>query len=71
MIGMLVSEKEQLEIEYLLRREMEELMFDLQDSRIDNKIKRSMEERYQIIFRLFQRVAPPSECVKYMRSRAH
>lgn len=67
MLAILINGKEEKELEYLLKRELEELLFDLQDSRIDNRIKHSMEERYQLLFRLFQRVAPPSECLKYIR----
>lgn len=67
MLGIMLNLKEMKEMEYLLKREMEELLLDLEDSRIDHIVKRAMEERYQIIFRLFRRIAPPKECMKYMR----
>ncbi|WP_108671978.1 hypothetical protein [Peribacillus acanthi] len=69
MIGFLINEKEQKEMEYLLKREMDEILFDLQDHRIDHIVKRAMEERYKILFNLFTRVAPPKECMKYMRTK--
>jgi hypothetical protein len=69
MLGIMLNLKEIKEMEYVLKREMEELLHDLEDPRIDHIVKRAMEERYQIIFRLFQRVAPPRECMKYMRYR--
>jgi hypothetical protein len=68
MLGLLVNEKEIKEIEYLIKREMDEILFDLKDNRIDHIVKRAMEERYKILFTLFRRVAPPNECLKYMRS---
>ncbi|MBM7656195.1 hypothetical protein [Neobacillus cucumis] len=67
MFGLLISEKEVKEVEYLIKREMDEILFDLKDDRIDHIVKRSMEERYKILFSLFKRVASPQECFKYMR----
>ena len=69
MIGMLLSQKELKEMEYLIKREMDEILFDLKDDRIDHIVKRAMEERYKILFSLFQRMATPADCLKYMRSR--
>lgn len=69
MIGFLVNQKELKELEYLLKREMDEILHDLQDSRIDHIVKRAMEERYQILFKLFRRVASPTECTKYLRTK--
>lgn len=68
MLGLLISEKEGLEMQYLLKREMDEILFDLEDERIDHVIKRAMEERYKILFNLFKRLASSNECLKYMRS---
>ncbi|WHY86505.1 hypothetical protein QNH39_00945 [Neobacillus novalis] len=67
MFGLLINEKEVKEMEYLIKREMDEILFDLRDERIDHIVKRAMEERYKILFTLFRRVASPNECLKYMR----
>jgi len=67
MFGLLINDKEVKEMEYLIKREMDEILFDLRDDRIDHLVKRSMEERYKILFTLFKRVASPNECLKYMR----
>ncbi|MGO4890159.1 hypothetical protein ACJ2A9_20620 [Anaerobacillus sp. MEB173] len=69
MLGVLLSSKEVQEVEYLLKKEMEELLLDLGDSRIDGVVKRAMEERYQIIFKVYRRFATPQECSKYIRQR--
>lgn len=66
MLGFLINEMEKKELEYLLKREMEELLHDLEDKRIDHLVKRAMKERYQIIFKLFKRVATEKECVRYI-----
>lgn len=70
MIGFLVNQKEVKELEYLIKREMEEILLDFQDSRIDSMVKRAMEERYQILFKLYKRVASPSELIKYIRPKS-
>jgi hypothetical protein len=67
MIGFLINEKEGKEIEYLIKREMDEILFDIKDERIDDVVKRAMDERYTILFTLYKRVAPPHECLIYMR----
>lgn len=66
MFGLLINNKEVKEIEYLIKREMDEILFDLRDDRIEHIVKRAMEERYKILFTLFKRVAHPHECLKYM-----
>ncbi|WP_462412610.1 hypothetical protein [Neobacillus sp. Marseille-QA0830] len=68
MFGLLINEKEVKEMEYLIKREMDEILFDLSDERIDHIVKRAMEERYKILFALFKRVASHQECMKYIRT---
>ncbi|MBU8908572.1 hypothetical protein [Desertibacillus haloalkaliphilus] len=67
MLGFLLNHKEAQEIEYLLKKEMEELLLDLTDPRIDDVVKRAMEEKYQITFGIYRRVASPKDCAKYIR----
>ncbi|UII56116.1 hypothetical protein LS684_00935 [Cytobacillus spongiae] len=67
MLGMLINEREMKEIQYLIKREMDEILFDMGDERIDHIVKRAMNERYGILFNLFKRVATPNECLKYMK----
>lgn len=69
MLGFVINDKEKQEIEYIVKRELDEILFDLQDERIDHIVKRAMEERYKILFNLFKRVASARECMKYMRSK--
>lgn len=66
MLGLLINEREAKEMEYLIKREMDEILFDLKDERIHSVVKNSMKERYQILFSLFKRVATPAECMKYI-----
>ncbi|WP_042337647.1 hypothetical protein [Bacillus andreraoultii] len=67
MIGLLVNHKEVEEMMYVLKREMDEILFDFSDERINPAVKKGMEERYQILFTLFKRIAPPKECIPYIR----
>jgi hypothetical protein len=53
----------------VLKKEMEELMYDLEDQKIDGVVKSVLEERYQIIYRLFCRFAKPSDCRRYLRQK--
>lgn len=53
----MLTKEEKKEMEYILKRELEELLFDFEDERIHDVVKKAMEERYKIIFCLFRRVA--------------
>lgn len=69
-VGLLISNMEQKEIEYLIKRELEEILMDMDDHRIDQVVKDAMEERYQTLFQLFRRVASEQECFKYMPKKS-
>lgn len=71
MLGLLINDMEQQEVEYLVRREMEELLMDLEDHRMDQMVKQSMRERYSLLFQLFRRVASEKDCLKYMPKRSN
>ncbi|NCU18130.1 hypothetical protein [Pallidibacillus pasinlerensis] len=67
MIGIMINKKEAEELIYLLKREMDELLMDFSDERINVVVKYAMEERYHLLFSLFKRIAPPNECIPYIR----
>jgi hypothetical protein len=69
MIGLLLTEQEGKEMEYLIKRELEELLLDLGDHRIDNDIKDAMEIRYQILFKMLARFGSQKDCAKYIRTK--
>ncbi|MCR6104931.1 hypothetical protein HXA34_01340 [Salipaludibacillus agaradhaerens] len=67
MIGFMLKEQEAEEFEYMLKRELEELLLDLMDERLDGQIRQAMEARYTVIYKLYKRLAPPKEVLKYLR----
>jgi hypothetical protein len=67
MLGLLLSTKEAREIEYLLKKELEELLLDLEDERISGLVRRAMEERYKLIFNIYRRFVSSQESAKYIR----
>lgn len=69
MLGLLINDIEQKEMEYIIKRELDELLLDLEDYRIDYMVKQAMRERYHILFQLFRRVASKQECLKYMPNK--
>lgn len=71
MLGFLFNERECRELDYLLRKELDEMLFDLNDKRMDNEIKGAIENRYKIIFRMYARLAAPKDISKYARSRMY
>lgn len=71
MLGFLFNERECKELDYVLKKELDEMLFDLNDKRIDTDIKVAIESRYKIIFRMYARLASPKEISKYARNRMH
>lgn len=69
MLAFIVNKREMKELEYLLKREMEEILLDLNDSRIDQIVKNAMEDRYQVLFNFFKRFASERDCSKYVRTK--
>ncbi len=69
MLGVLLNDRECREFNYLLRKELDEMLLDLSDSRIDADIKLAIEARYKVIFRMYARLATPKELSKYARNR--
>lgn len=65
MLGIMLNEKEAREIEYLLKREMEEILLDLSDPRIDTVVKRVMREKYQTLYGMYKRFVSPKDRIKY------
>lgn len=68
MQGGLFLEKEIEELKYLIKKELEELLLDIEEPRISQVVKKAMEERYQILFKLLLRFSSPIECQKYMKN---
>lgn len=69
MMGFLFNQKECQEMEYMLRRELEELLLDLGDKRIDGVVRRAMEDRYSTVFKMYGRLVSPKELSKYVRNK--
>jgi hypothetical protein len=69
MLGFMLTDREGKELAYLIKKELEELLLDLSDPRIDDKVKQSMENRYQILFKMLTRFGSNHECAKYMRTK--
>lgn len=65
MLGLLVTEKEAKELEYLLKREMDEIYEDIDIERLHPIVKRAVEERYKILYQLFRKIGPQAEWIRY------
>ncbi len=69
MLGILFNDRECRELEYVLRKELDEMLLDLRDSRIDGEMKTAIENRYKVIFRMYARMASPKELSRYALNR--
>lgn len=68
MLGMLFNDRECKELGYLLRKELDEMLFDLSDQRLDQEVRSAISNRYKTIFRMYARFASPKELSKYARN---
>lgn len=67
MLGMLFNEKECRELDYVLRKELDEMILDMSDNRLDQDIRQAIANRYKTVFRMYARFAPSKELSKYAR----
>ncbi|GGH39914.1 hypothetical protein [Paenibacillus segetis] len=67
MLGMLFNEKECKELDYVLRKELDEMLLDMSDHRLDQEIRQAISKRYKTVFRMYARFAPAKELSKYVR----
>jgi len=65
MLGMLFNDRECKELDYVLRKELDEMLHDLGDSRLDGDIRKAIGKRYKVIFRMYARIASPKQLSKY------
>jgi len=65
MLGILFNDKECKEYDYVLRKELDEMLLDLNDSRLDSDIKAAIAKRYKVIFRMYARIASSKELSRY------
>lgn len=69
MLGFLFNERETKELEYILRKELEEMLLDLNDKRLDGTLRKAIENRYHVVFRMYSRFGKTSDLSRYMRNR--
>lgn len=70
MLGILFNERECRELNYILRKELDEMLFDLRDSRLEQDMKTAIESRYKVIFRMYARSASPKDLSRYALNRS-
>jgi hypothetical protein len=68
MIGFLFNQRECKELGYVLRKELDEMLFDLKDPRLDKEVRKAIESRYKVIFRMYARLASPKDLSRYARN---
>lgn len=71
MLGILFSDKECRELDYMLRKELDEMLLDLRDNRIDETMRKAIASRYKIIFRMYARLASPKELSRYALKKGY
>ena len=71
MLGFIFNERECRELDYVLRKELDEMLFELNDKKIHKEVKSAIEQRYNIIFRMYARLASPKELSRYARNRMY
>ncbi|MFD3271735.1 hypothetical protein ACE3MS_16580 [Paenibacillus dendritiformis] len=68
MLGFLFNDNECRELGYMLRKELDEMLFDLSDNRLDSEVRQAISRRYRTVFRMYARIASPKDLLKYARN---
>lgn len=70
MLGFLFNEMECRELGFMLRKELDEMMYDLKDDQLNRDVRTAIEKRYRVVFRMYARLASPNEISRYARNKA-
>jgi hypothetical protein len=66
MLGVMLTDKEGIELEYIIKREMDEIRNDKMLETHHPIVQRAIEERYKLLLKLLIRIAPKSDCIRYL-----
>ena len=72
MLGFLLSDKEAIELELLIKRELEEVRYNERQKDHHPIVQRALEERYNLLLKVLIRIAPKSDsngCLKQSKVR--
>lgn len=53
----------------MLRKELDEMLFDLKDHRLESEVRKAIESRYKVVFRMYARLASPKDLSRYARNQ--
>lgn len=67
-LGFMFSEQECKELGYMLRKELDEMLFDMSDQRLDHEVKQAIAARYRTVFKMYARIATPKDLSRYVRN---
>ena len=67
MLGFLLTEKEAIELELLIKRELEEIRCDVKVKDHHPIVQRAIEERYNLLVNILIRITPKSEYNRCLR----
>jgi len=45
------------------------MLLDLTDLRLDGVLRKAIEDRYQVVFKMYARLGPKNQLSKYVRNR--
>lgn len=68
MQGFLFTKQECCELSFLIRAELDELLFDLQDPYLSVEQVSQVENRYRRLFQILTRFADQEEIIPYLRN---
>lgn len=71
MIGCVFNDRECREFAYILSKELDDMLLDLKDKRVDNEIKAAIESRYTVIFKMYARFTSKEDTSRYARNRIY
>ncbi len=65
MLGMMFTDKECRELGYMLRKELDEMLMDIGDRKLEGPVREAIVKRYKIVFRIYARMASPRDLSRY------
>ncbi len=68
MLGVLLTEKEGMELEFLIKKELDDIRNDEKIKNHHPIVQRAIEERYKLLLKMLIKIAPKSEYLRYLNT---
>ena len=66
MLGFILTDKEGMELEFLIKKELDDILIENQLKTHHPVVQGAIKERYKLLLKILMRIAPKSDYIEYL-----